>query len=65
VATKPKEAMAAFDSLPKPIRERLSNAKFPISPIDALIIYQRNGLAFTLNQIDVTERNIERKSPYV
>lgn len=56
--------MWSFDQLPKSIRERLSIAKFDISPTDALNLYRTYGEMFVLRMIAITEYNIEKGNPY-
>jgi hypothetical protein len=56
------EKMAAFDQLPEPVRVRLANAQFDISPVDALKIVTRFGVQATLLQIVKTENRIKQHS---
>lgn len=59
------QKMQAFDALPEPVRIRLANAEFDISPTDALMVWQRYGTAITLMQIVKTEQRIKLHSrPY-
>lgn len=48
--------MEAYDQLPQPIRQVISNAVCKISPVDCLRVYRMKGQAYVLAQIAARER---------